>query len=774
MKKLIKMLSLFIFWPFILSCNESNNNLNSNSSSSDFSSERFLTEESSINSFSLLSESNNIESISSLSNKDGDSFLSESFLENELPNTYSIEYVLNGGENNIDNPSTRVEGESLFLKPASYNSFVFDGWYLDDDFTKEVNVIDDNFSNDLIVYAKWIPDINDFNYYQNENIKDLRFYSGTNRILYLPEETETFALTGLFSNENVETIIIPKAVISIIKSNIGEDLVACYPNLKAIFVDSENDYFLSIDGVLYSKDLKTIVFYPSNRDGIQYTINEQTENIDSACFVNCNKLNEIKFENNVTTLKSSCIAKCANLSKISLGPKIDRLITSAFFECYNISTIFIDEKNPKYYSPNNLSCILEKDTKSLVMAFNSPLIPNEALSIKRNAFVTSNVETIIIPASLVSISDSAFANAPYLKKVIIEDGITSIGNSCFNLCDNLEEIIIPNSVVSIGRSAFKSCTNLKSISLPLNLKRIESETFYCCNSLRNVSFNENLEFIGSYAFFECYSLIIVNLPKNLTTLSNMAFCECQNLVRVTIDENLTTIPYGAFMNCFKLFEIINKSSIEIVPSDLEDTSYTNYKGFESYLKKIISSEEESSINVKNNFVLYKDGDNTILITYLGDTEIVKIPDEVNEISRFCFNRDYKANSIKDITKIIFGNNVNKICLNAICACSKLETIILNDTLKELNNGFYYGCPNLKNIVLPTNLETFEENCFINMNRTIRLFLRVGESESYSLIEKINNISYSNIEIYFYSDTNIHKEDKLYWHFNNEEIEIWNY
>ena len=51
------------------------------------------------------------------------------------------------------------------------------------------------------------------------------------------------------------------------------------PNLRHIFVDYENPYYASIDGVVYTKDLKTLIAYPKGRTNDTLTIVDGCEHI---------------------------------------------------------------------------------------------------------------------------------------------------------------------------------------------------------------------------------------------------------------------------------------------------------------------------------------------------------------------------------------------------------------------------------------------------------------------------------------------------------------
>ena len=71
-------------------------------------------------------------------------------------NTYTIQYELNGGTNNEENPSSYTAGEGVAsLKLATKFEHNFEGWYLDAALQNKVEGISEDISGDVILYAKW-------------------------------------------------------------------------------------------------------------------------------------------------------------------------------------------------------------------------------------------------------------------------------------------------------------------------------------------------------------------------------------------------------------------------------------------------------------------------------------------------------------------------------------------------------------------------------------------------------------------------------------------
>ena len=73
------------------------------------------------------------------------------------PINYSIEYIIQGSQQHPDNPQTyTIEDELIVLKePVQNFDLIFDGWYLDEEFTQKVNTIDCNLCVNITLYPKW-------------------------------------------------------------------------------------------------------------------------------------------------------------------------------------------------------------------------------------------------------------------------------------------------------------------------------------------------------------------------------------------------------------------------------------------------------------------------------------------------------------------------------------------------------------------------------------------------------------------------------------------
>lgn len=83
--------------------------------------------------------------------------VTEDTSENEnKENTYTIQYELNGGINNEENPSSYLAGEGIpSLKAPSKFEHNFEGWYFDAAFQNKADRISEDMTGNVKLYAKW-------------------------------------------------------------------------------------------------------------------------------------------------------------------------------------------------------------------------------------------------------------------------------------------------------------------------------------------------------------------------------------------------------------------------------------------------------------------------------------------------------------------------------------------------------------------------------------------------------------------------------------------
>lgn len=83
-----------------------------------------------------------------------------------------------------------------------------------------------------------------------------------------------------------------------------------------------------------------------------------------------------------------------------------------------------------------------------------------------------DITELVLPSTLTTIDDYAFAFYLNVKDVQIPYGVTTIGNNAFSDCYKIENVVLPGTVKKIGNYAFSVCDSLNSITIPASVTEI--------------------------------------------------------------------------------------------------------------------------------------------------------------------------------------------------------------------------------------------------------------------------------------------------------------
>ena len=211
--------------------------------------------------------------------------------------------------------------------------------------------------------------------------------------------------------------------------------------------------------------------------------------IDSYAFRKCNSLTNIILPSSVTSIGGSAFGYCTGITSFVIGKNVTSIETNVFEGFTNLNSIVVDEENTVYDSRNNCNAIIETATNKLIQGCNNSTIPNTVIIIDQQAFVESNIQSIIIPSNVTSIGLSAFYKCKNLSSVIIESGLTTLGPQAFLGCVGLTSIIIPNSVTTIDDGAFSQCSGLTSVTIGNGVTSINNQAFDSCTNLTSITCN---------------------------------------------------------------------------------------------------------------------------------------------------------------------------------------------------------------------------------------------------------------------------------------------
>ena len=268
---------------------------------------------------------------------------------------------------------------------------------------KKLQVVDATFGGDLV-----IPE-------------QINYRGTTYKVVSLGGffDEKTFYNEGIIDLNYHETssVYLPKTIEFIWDSALR------HGSLESITVDAQNPTFASLDGVLYTKSLFTLITYPAKKSNTEFVINEQTVCIANWAFSSLDNLQKITITKN---LKYIGVPNWGSgyLDKEPEGPGVVfiNVVTggwASLFSCLRgEKTIVIDQQNPYYMATEKF--VMNKDQSVLYTRLTNDvhaIIPEGVEKIDWGAFNDFNeLVAITLPSTLTKI-ETAFLNDRNLKTI---------------------------------------------------------------------------------------------------------------------------------------------------------------------------------------------------------------------------------------------------------------------------------------------------------------------------------------------------------------------
>ena len=398
--------------------------------------------------------------------------------------------------------------------------------------------------------------------------------------------------------------------------------------------------------------------------------------------------------------------------------------------------------------------------KKNISSFNELIYFTGLTAIGNSAFSScSNLKSIAIPNSVESIKAGAFSGCSVLNNVIIPSSVSFIGSGAFSNCKGLSSITIPDAVKSIEANTFLYCSGLTSISIPSSVTSIGENAFEGCTGLSNITIPSSVTSIESRTFFGCSGLITITIPNSVASIVDNAFNGCNNLTSVIMGSGVTSI--GA--NAFKSTNL--KKTIWL--SNTPPTGYKNAEGVVNYVSNDLYSSMGNMIvypYLSSMFMVdgiryvpvspsertcdaidcvYDESINNIEIA--ATTNYRGISMNVKNIQPYIFYNnkyvehaicnndsiigDYAFSDCENLKDVTIGDKIKSIGKYSFQDCSSLQSVntlkshsrqgylYISKTMNIVNDYAFYGCKELKNIII----EDREEELSLGSNGNLPLF-----------------------------------------------------
>ena len=541
--------------------------------------------------------------------------------------------------------------------------------------------------------------------------------------------------TLAFQYAALESIKFPKSVKTIGNSTFNE----CYNLKKVEFEEVSN--LVEIGNTAFKKTGLTEFRFPksSASGGIS---------LGTAIFEKCTALTYVYMSESVSDIEGA-FAKCSSITTMVISDKSEnfkvstdnaKIITNKDGTAirYILGTLDVPEVEQK---DKNGNVIVGEDGKPVTMK--EFTLPSDIVEIAPNAFEgQTNLERIVIPASVQSVGKRAFANCFNLKEVVFAEGCTpTIGVAAFSGCYSLETVKMPTNLRAnskglfvVNEQLFDGCRSLKNVTLPQNTTNIgvdgggtgRAYTFRNCLSLKNITLPSALKIMGANVF-EGAGLESIVIPASVTSIGGSnVFKNCKDLKTITFENaaTITSLGGSTFEGCSSL-KSVDLSAITKVTSlgskmFKNCTSLTEVQlpgkvvsiGTNAFygcaaLQQISLPETVDTINA---YAFYDSG-----LTSINIPAKVQVLG-TSKTSASTSSKAYTFAECKNLKTVTFSSGSKCVKLGGYVFqnCESLEKI----NLKQFTQIGYYafeGCTSLKEIDTSgvTTFSNFATSCFKN-------------------------------------------------------------
>ncbi len=326
-------------------------------------------------------------------------------------------------------------------------------------------------------------------------------------------------------------------------------------------------------------------------------------------------------------------------------------------------------------------------------------------SISSDAFSGGiNVKSILIPASVESVGEGALRFCHSLETIEVTEGnfVYKSQDNCLiskasaTLVAGCKYSSIPADVTAIAPYAFANCLGLTSLNLSASVTSVSPRAFEGCANLESItvdSLNSVYKSEGNCIIEKASGKLVLGcknsmIPDSVTVIGSYAFSECTALLSLTIPQPVTLIEDFAFEGCKKLVEVKNLSSVAISAGSRENG------GVALYALNVYDALGESKIKTDSNgFVFFADGENILLLGYVGEESFVILPLGYE-------NKNYKLAPYAfayntEITEVMVSEGVTEIGAWSFAYCTSLERVAVMKDVSKIYEGAFAGCANLE-------------------------------------------------------------------------------
>ena len=508
-------------------------------------------------------------------------------------------------------------------------------------------------------------------------------------------------------------------------------------NVFNAYAAENSNYYKVADGVLLSKDGKTLVSVPYAKttislDGIteigeaafaglkniEYIDASGVTSIGAYAFAN-SSVTSVKLPSGLTAIPNGLFDGCEELASVAADDNfvgVKSVGANAFRGCDALEELTLENATDigaYAFTGSGLKALPSSKIKTVgVSAFENTSLTQIDLpaltSIGSRAFATISTLKTVSVGAIKEMGDSVFVGSGNITHVTFGEGTTIIGeNAFFNATANSSDItvVLPNNVEFIGQSAFYNLTKLTEINL-VGVKYVDAAAFRY-TGLANADMSTLLEigmaafantkltsvhldsavYIGEGAFYSVPTLTEATFAK-VEVIGSLAFAGTK-LTTVTIPASMSSLYYEVDCSVRDEKGRMEDEKVRLVPA-YGAGAFSNIEGL-----KEINVAQGNKVFKSIDGVLYSIRENGLVIEqYPTDKELVKYEIEKGTVAI----ADDAFAYVKLLTKVVVPYTVKTVGSEAFYQSSVTDytfnsidaPVLLASYVAEIFNGTAFG------------------------------------------------------------------------------------
>lgn len=368
--------------------------------------------------------------------------------------------------------------------------------------------------------------------------------------------------------------------------SMGEQPFSDCGSLKTLKISESNQFFKTVNDVLFSKDGSILYCYPGGKGDVSYNLPDTVRMIGRDAISDNNYLESLTLNEGLVSMGECSIIRCWNLEYVNIPSTVYELEEPFIRFCPNIVEIDVSEDNPWYVSVDEVMFTYDMTT---LLKYPSGIqnahydVPEGVRELAYSSMEYAELNSVSFPSTLESIGNFAF-QASWLEQLSIPSSIRFIGDGAFNVLSHtiteyyasekvpLEDYchgqtilyveVTPGSipvgtVFTVGDMTYRVCFDGSAYA---EVKEYHGEGGYVeiPDDVEHEGMSIPVFGIGDYAFRNS-DITDIRLPLGLRTIGDYAFSQCHGLYgTLVIPDSVEHIGVEAFYNTWYTDVVIGK------------------------------------------------------------------------------------------------------------------------------------------------------------------------------------------------------------------------